>query len=245
MHAGARLRALALCAWWVRAIAGPTVEGMPVEEAQQPQHPCRFPRAPRLYKAVIVHSLIDDCLIPAPIPQPAVPPLVENAPASLALRRDAIELLVIELQAWACAGVTHVDLRNQTGRLIAGSFFVVSPSTREVSVHNGVERVGPSALWHLEPVRAFDALLATVKYHASRAHATLEAEASQWPDLRGAGLELRLESRKVCFIEAAKGRRVLVLRVLCDGVLLQLLRDPVVEGGISLHCKARAPVLGP
>ena len=98
----------------------------------------------------------------------------------------------------------------------------------------------------LEPVRAFDALLATGKSYALLAHATLKAETSRWPDLSRVGLELQLESLEV-FIssEAAKRRRLLVVRVLCNGVLLQLVRDPVVEGSISLHCKARAPVLGP
>ena len=231
---GARLCALALCAWWVRAIAGPTVEGMPVEEVQQPQHPCRFPVAPRLYKAVVVHSLIDYRLIPTPIPWPAVPPLVENAPASLALRCDAVELLILVPEARTCAGVTHIDLRDQTGRLVAGLFHVVSPQTREVSVHNGVERAGPCALRHLEPVRAFDALLAVGKSHAPLTHATFEGEASRWLNLGGVGLELHLESLPVCFSEAAKGRRVLVVRVLCNGVLLQLVRDPVVEGGFRV-----------
>ena len=73
------------------------------------------------------------------------------------------------------------------------------------------------------------------KSHAPLAHGTFEGEASGWLDLGGVGLELRLESCKVCCVEAAKGRRLLVLRVLCNGMLLQLVRDPVVEGGIGLH----------
>ena len=91
----------------------------------------------------------------------------------------------------------------------------------------------------LEPVRAFDALLAIGKFHATLTHATIEGEASRWLDLSRIGLELLLESHKVCCVEVAKGWRLLVVRVLRDGVLLQLLRDPVVEGNIGLHCKAR------
>ena len=91
--------------------------------------------------------------------------------------------------------MTHVDLRDGSGQLIAGVSHVVMPQTREVNVHDGVERVGPGAPWHLEPVRAFNALLARKKPHTTRAHAVLEAEASRWFDLSGVGLELCLEFR--------------------------------------------------